>query len=208
MPVTLSPYALTSLEAVREHLGVPPTTLTFDNLLTRFINVATAKIESFCDRKFLRRPTTEYQDGFANDRILLDQWPASKPSEVWIDGSSEFTDVANRLDPSQYELDLSARGEGIGLSLKGRYFGKGTRNIKVVYLAGFDPIPADLEDACIWMVEFLYDMRGDRRVGVETKGKNQENTTFLQNLPEIVLDTLNGYKRFEWPTGDRPVSTR
>jgi len=210
MPVVLSPYALTTLDTVKEHLGIPGATTTFDEVLKRLINAATDKIELFCDRQFKQRTgIIEYHDGFANDRLLLGQWPASKPDELWIDSTGEFTDPDKQLDSDEYELDLSAKGEGIGVVLtKCRMFPRGTRNIKIVYDAGYTTIPSALEDACIWTVEFLYDMRSDRRVGVETKGKNQENTTFRGDLPEIVQTTLLAYKRAEWPTGSRPVQTR
>lgn len=209
MPVTLSPYALTTLEAAKDHLSVPSGNTTFDDVIKRFINAATGHIETFCDRKFLKRAYTEFQDGMASNRIMLDQWPAEKPSELWIDKTREFTDTAYKLDAADYELDLSARGEGIGVVLtkKNCFFQRGTRNIKIVYNAGFDTIPDELENACLFTVEFFYDMRSDRRVGTQSKGKNQENTTYREDLPLIVQNILLAYKRTEWPTGDRQLMT-
>ncbi len=212
MPVTPDPYALTDLAAAKEHLGIPATNVDFDDVVQRFINAATGKIETFCDRKFIRRSHIEYQDGFANDRILLAQWPADKPTELWIDPTGEFTDTQYQLAVDKYELDLSARGEGIGVVLTGscKLFPKGRRNIKAVYTAGYADIaslPAEIEDACLWTVEFLYSMRNDRRIGVASKGKNQENSTFSGDLPEFVQKTLEAYKRTEWPTGSLAVFT-
>lgn len=208
MPI--SPYALTTLAIAKEHLGIPVLTTTFDNVVTRMINEATGKIETFCDRKLKQRTgIVEFQDGFANDRILLDQWPALKPTELWIDSSGEFTDVSLKLAADQYALDVSARGEGIGVALTKRcFFPRGIKNIKVIYDGGFATIPDELEGACLWTVSFLYDMRNSNSVGVETKGKNQENTTYREDLPKYVQDTLLAYKRAEWPTGDRALSTR
>lgn len=202
--------ALTTLANAKEHLGIPVANTTFDSLVTRLINEATSKIETFCDR-FLEQRTgiEEFQDGFAQNRLLLDQWPAVKPTELWIDCSGEFSDVTKKLDVDDYALDLSARGEGIGVVLTNRcFFPKGTKNIKIVYDGGFATIPDDLEGACLWTVQFLYNMRDTSSVGVATKGKNQENTTYREDLPKYVTDTLLAYKRAEWPTGDRQVSTR
>lgn len=208
MPI--SAYALTTLANAKEHLGVPPGNTTFDALITRLVNEASGRIETFCDRKLKQRTgIIEFQDGFAQDRILLDQWPATKPTELWIDSSGLFTDVANKLDAADYALDVSARGEGIGVVLTNRcFFPRGTKNIKAIYDGGFAVIPDELEGACIWTVQFLYNMRNDLSVGVETKGKNQENTTYREDLPKYVQDTLLAYKRAEWPTGDRALSTR
>jgi hypothetical protein len=208
--MALSPYALTTLAAAKEQLGIPTGNTSFDALVTRFINEATGKIETFCDRKLKQRTgIVEYQDGFANNRLLLDQWPAQKPTELWIDNSGLFTDTAKKLDTSEYALDLSARGEGIGVVLPSKcFFPRGTRNIKVVYDAGFITIPDELEGACLWTVSFLYDMRDSKSIGVETRGKNQENINYREDLPKYVQDTLLAYKRAEWPTGDRMLSTR
>jgi hypothetical protein len=209
LPVTLSPYALTTLETAKEHLGIPALTVTFDDRIKRFINAATDKIETYCDRMFKQRiGIIEFQDGFANNRLLLDQWPALKPTQLWVDPTGLFTDVLYQLDTSYYELDRSSRGEGIGVVLLGgRVFQKGIRNIKMVYDAGFVTVPAGLEDCCLWTMEYLYDMQSDHRIGVSQKGKNQENTTFQDDLPALVKETLTAYKRAEWPTGDRAVYT-
>jgi len=207
--MALSPYALTTLATGKEHLGIPALTTTFDALVTRFINEATGKIETFCDRFFVKRTAlVEYQDGFANNRILFDQWPGTKPSELWIDNSGLFTDVTRKLALTDYALDVSARGEGVGVVLINRSFPRGTKNIKMIYDGGFTSVPVELEGACLWTLSFLYDMRNNQSVGVETKGKNQENTTYREDLPKYVQDTLLAYKRSEWPTGDRMLSTR
>jgi hypothetical protein len=214
VPVTVDPYALTTLETAREHLKIPVSVVEYDEVIKRFINSATGRIESYCDRKFIKRQYTEYQDGFANNRLVLAQWPADKPTELWVDSTSEFTDPEKQLDASYYELDLSARGEGIGVALTracpGRLFPRGTRNIKLVYEAGYadvDSLPYELQDVCLWIVEYLYDMRNDGRVGVAVKGKNQENTTFYAAFPDFIREVLDSYKRVEWPTGSRPVVT-
>lgn len=207
--MALSAYALTTLVNAKEHLGIPAPTATYDALITRFINEATGKIETFCDRKLKQRTgIIEFRDGFANDRILLDQWPATKPSQLWVDPTVLFTDTSYQLAATDYALDLSARGEGIGVVLLKSMFPRGVKNIKVVYDGGFVTIPDELEGACLWTVQFLYNMRTDQSVGVETKGKNQENTTYRDDLPKYVQDTLLAYKRAEWPTGDRQTSTR
>lgn len=202
--------ALTTLANAKEHLGIPNGNTDFDNLINRLIGEATRRIETYCDRFLEQRlAVEEFQDGFAQNRILLNQWPAVKPSELWIDGSGEFTDTDKKLDPSEYDLDLSAKGEGIGVVLKGGcYFPNGIKNIKVVYDCGYATIPEDLEGACLWTVQFLYETRTNLSVSVETKGKNQENITYRGDLPAFVKETLNIYKRFEWPTGDRQLSTR
>ena len=173
MPVTLNTYALTTLETAKEHLGIPALTTTYDALIKRFINEATGRIESFTDRKLKKRTgIIEIQDGIAQDRILLDQWPATKPSELWIDSTGLFTDVTKKLDAADYSLDVSARGEGIGVVLTGGcLFPRGTKNIKLIYDGGYTTVPDELEGACLWTVQFMYDMRSERTVGTGEQGQ-------------------------------------
>lgn len=202
MSETLDTYAITSLAKVKLHLDIQTTDTTQDEILTRFINAATYRIEGFIDRKILTRSFTEYQDGRGESRILLAQWPAAKPSQLWIDQASQFTTAGDQLDVADYDLDVASNGEGIGVQLlRGRFFRSGRRNIKIVYNAGYAVTPPDIEDAAIWTVEYLYSMRSDRRIGVSQKGKNQETTTFNKDLPDFVVGVLEGYRRLEFSTG-------
>jgi len=213
MAVTPHPFELTDLATAKEHIGIPTGSTSFDDVVQRFINQATEKIEKMTGRRLKQRTgIAEYQDGLGNNRILLDEWPAVKPTELWIDSTSDFTDVTKKLTTDQYELELSSRGEGIGIVLVGgsnchRLFPKGTRNIKIVYDGGYATVPDDLEGACLWMVEFFYQQRSDNSVTVMVKGKNQENTTFREHLPMLHKETIDAYTRFEIPTGNRAVVT-
>lgn len=211
MAVTPLAYALVDLADTKEHLGIPATNTSYDNIVQRFINESTDRIEKITGRRLKQRlAITEYQDGLANNRITTHEWPAQKPTELWIDSSSDFTDSAKQLASTDYELELSPRGEGVGVVLVGgchSLFPKGTRNIKLVYDGGYSEVPADLQGVCFWMVEFLYKMRTDDSVGTVTKGKNQENTTFRDNIPAIFKETLEAYTRFEFALGNRAVGT-
>jgi hypothetical protein len=199
MTWTIDPYAITTVAHAKEHVGIPALNTDHDQIFTRLVNAATAKIESYLDRKVMKRSYTEFQDGRNNDRMLLRNWPADKPTELWVDSSSLFTDVTKKLDLSKFELELSSEG-GIGIILlPGNKFARGRRNIKIIYEAGYTNIPAWAEEAALWTVEFLYDMKGDRRVGVTSKGKNSETTNFRGELPEFVANMLDPYRRSEWP---------
>lgn len=190
--------ALTNLAAVKLHLNIQTSDTSQDAVLTRHINAASLMVERFIDRKVLKATHTEFQDGRGSDRIVLRHWPADKPSELWSDPSGKFVDPACQYNADEYELELTSDG-GIGvILLAGRRFPKGSRSIKIVYQAGYDQVPADMEEATIWTVEFLYDMRSDRRIGVSSKSKNNENTSFRGELPEVVQNMLVPYRRSEF----------
>lgn len=206
MPVTLDSNALVTLAVCKEMLNIPDADTGQDEVLKRLINSCTFRIERYIDRKVKKRSWTEYQDGRNNDRLLLRQWPAEKPSEVWIDADSKFTDTANKLATSDYELEIAANGEGVGIILMGGlYFPNGRRNVKIIYPGGYDPIPYDLEEACWQFVEFLYNVRNDQRIGVISKGKNNETTQYEQGIPKFLLPTLDLYRRNDFGAGYNPI---
>jgi len=194
--MAIDPNALTTLEDVKAQIGIPVLDTTQDTLLERMINAASEKIESFLDRRIKKRSWTEYQDGRGNDRIMLRQWPCDKPTELWDDISNEFTDTDNMVDVT----DFTTEGDpAIGvILLSGLSFSKSNRNIKVVYEAGYDSVLYDISEACINTVEFMYDLRNNRRMGTSTKSKNGETISYLGNLPEFVIDMLLPYQRFEF----------
>jgi len=205
--MAVGPYALTTLATVKLQLEIAGTN--YDTLLERYIDSVTARFETMTDRLLKQRTITEYQDGRNNASTLLDQWPAEKPTEFWVDSTGLFTDSDRQLAVADYELELSGRGEGVGVTLINKCrIGRGRRNVKIVYLGGYATIPADLEDAAIWAVEFMYDMRSDRRIGTESKGKNQETTRFLENFPSFITDVTDKYRRTEFPTGNLAIEAR
>jgi len=201
MPFVIDTYALTTLADIKEHLNIPTLTITQDNILIRMINAASMMIEQFLDRKVLQRSYTEFYDGRSNDRFLLRQWPAVKPSELWVDSSSLFTDVLNKKGTNEYELE----GDCGVLLLNGVRFPKGIRNIKVVYLGGFTTVPYIIAEACIGTVEFMYDMKSDRRIGVTSKSKNAETVTFISDLPPVIKTMLTPFQRFEFPSSAQGI---
>jgi len=202
---TVDSNALTVLLTAKEHLNIPEADVTQDNVIKRLINASSAMIEDYLDRKILSRTYTEYYDGRGNDRMLLSNWPVTKPTELWDDPSSLFTDTSNKFDLAEYEVD----GDGpnaIGVVLLGQRFGKGTRNIKVVYVAGYATVPYIIQESCLLHIEFMYTMRQDRRIGTQTKGKNQENITYRGTLPEFVQEMLTPYRRMEVPLAYKGVA--
>jgi len=208
--VALLSYALVSLADTREHLGVPATNTDFDTIIERFINATTDRIEKITGRRLAQRASiTEYHDGIGNDSFLLNEWPCAKPTEVWIDSNSLFTTAEDQLDTADYELELSTRGEGVGIVLIGcrRLFPRGKRNVKIVYDGGYATVPYDLQDAAFWGVEFLWNMRSDDSIGTMVKGKNQENVTFREAMPQYIQDTIDAYTRLEIPNSQKAVGT-
>jgi len=202
--VTLLPYALTTFDMAKDHLGIPDAVITSDERIKRHINAATDMLERLTDRMLKSRTgLVDIQSGRRNDRILVPQWPVTSITELWEDCDSDFTDTTKIIPSSDYRIETTSRGEGIGIVLKsGKIFPNGKMNLKIVYDAGYATVPSDLEEACLFLMDFLYDIRQDRRVGTVQKGKNQENITYLESLPLWIQDTIGRYTRAEFANGN------
>lgn len=199
--------ALTSLEKARQQCHIEDTDTSQDDILTRFINEASMRIETLTSRILKSRSITEYHDGRNNNRLITRQFPISVVSELWIDNSSEFTDSEDQLASTDYHIDEENVGIVLASSCSSS-FRKGTRNIKIVYTGGYDTIPVDLEGACLWMVEYLYDMRSDERIGTQSKSKNSESVVFHTDVPPFVQTVIDKYTRFEFALATNAVENR
>lgn len=136
----ISPYALTSLASVKEYLQITDTSK--DNLLINTINRASSVIESYCDRKFKLRTHTEthYLDE-ASETLLVKQFPITEITSIKDDGIALTVDELAACENREVYIKLDQERSG---------------KIEVTYKAGYDPIPADLEQACIMLVYYYY----------------------------------------------------
>lgn len=199
MAVSLNPNALTTLEAAKDYLDIPVLDTEQDDRVKRMINSASQRFEKITNRKLKLQTITEYQDGRANSKLVLREWPAQKPSVVNVDSNWVY-DSINNLATTDYDVELNQF-----LVRKSGYFQKGVRNIKIVYQAGYTDVPSDLEEACLMMIQWLDSMRTDRRVGTKSKSKNGENISFTDDIPPMILNFLEPYIRLEFPESEQSI---
>ena len=126
--------ALTTVDRAKQHLNIPDADTDYDDILTRFINEASQRLEKMTGRRLKARDYSgsnpEHHDGRMQNRLLAREWPINSVTELWFDSSSEFTDTTNIVDSGKYSID----DEKIGIVLhKGCRFPRGTRNIRLVY---------------------------------------------------------------------------
>lgn len=178
----------------------------------RLINTASEMIAKRCKRILYKTTHTQYLDGSRTNRIILKEWPITggpadgntKP-EVFLDVGSEFG-TGTELDTTDYYVD-----QDIAIvRIKGS-FPKGTRNVKVVYEAGYgnhasDDFPSDLQNTCLELVSFLLNKKGDRRIGIETKSKLNESVTYELGIPAYIEALLEPYIRHDVVASNAPVS--
>lgn len=208
MPVVLKSNALATLDEVKRHLSIGVANQD-DNLRT-LINTASQFVESYCRRRLTIQSYTEYQDGRASNRLLLDQWPVIGVPVIAFDQTGKFDGGEEIVDTDRYFVDPRS-GD---LVFVGGRPPKGYRNIRIEYQAGYgevddvedtNTLPSDLTFACLQLVEWYYRSTTDQRVGQKSKGKNNETVSFETLLPDHIALILQPYIRMEMPRTQVPV---
>lgn len=154
----LSSNALTTLEAVKEYLKIDSSQTVDDSRLESLINACSSAIENFCRRSFKSQTyTNEEYDGNNHRYISLYNYPVLSVSSVTINN----TVIPNDEFVVKKKTGVLARKtnntlSGISYNRYNPIWPKGDVNILVTYTAGYDPIPPDLEHACILYVMSFY----------------------------------------------------
>lgn len=194
-----SSYDLTTLAVVKAELGI--TDNTTNAVLTRYISGASAAAAQFCNRVF---PLESVQDVFLADErsylftrggavLQLTRWPVTTVTSLVENGVTlvENTDF----------LVSTANGQLTRIDANGLKRHWSQLPITVIYEAGFETIPADLEDAVVRMVASRYLAKGrDRSIRQENIPGLREVSYWIStgtdagNLSPDVADILQNYR--------------
>ncbi len=221
MSIALKDSSYLTVDEVKEWLKVKPANENeaLINKLTRLINTACSRVESFIQAPVLTREFTEFCDGSNSNVIVPSMYPVKSITEVNIDFNRAFSDNSV-VNPENYVLRgipaMAAPGEtpiieinGADIVLRddsnvailGRIFsGSTVQSIKVTYTAGrgeIGAIPDDLVTATLMLVEYLYMISENRELGVGSKGVMGQSYTKKQlgdsGMPEEIEAMLKDY---------------
>lgn len=195
--MALRANALTTVEYCRGQLDIPASP-SQDPYLERLINVASQQIERYCNRCFIAKNYVDVIDGNCANEVMLQNFPVISIAEVCVDSSRAF-DPASTLPSTDY----TAIGNVLR-KLSGTWGGV-QQSIRVDYRAGFEEIPADIEEACIMLVELRYRMKNDRRLGRESQSKAGEDITYIAGWPLEITTILDEYKIFPMVDGSSAI---
>src|SRR5690606_39433469 len=122
----LSEHALTTIEAVRQQLGLDPSDTSQDEVLARLINSASDAIRTYCDRDFARARREDRLEGSGRPELLLPLYPVIRVESVTADGIPVL--------PEEYDVDVQA---GRLVRRCGAWPGGPGLTTEVVYEAGY-----------------------------------------------------------------------
>lgn len=180
---------LTTLDALKLWLGEEADKS--DERLTVAVAAASAFVESYCQRRFTSETYTEYHDGTDCDMLELDQFPIISVTGIFEGGSA--VSLVSGEDPyavPQPEIVIY-KEEGKLVRPFSSFFGY-RRFYKVVYIAGYATIPADLVDATHNVAALM--LREKDRAGIAMKQGASQTAQFIRLLPETTQRTLDRYR--------------
>ena len=210
--VELAANALTTLETVKEMLGIPAeeSDPQVDNVLIRLINAASAWVETMTERKLGKNDYRQKCRGTGSQELVLKHYPIVSVQSVTEIGSGKV------LPPQSYDFDEKGdigvlyreegwpyRGYPGGLS--GDYLAP-QRYLLVEYTAGYvlpkdatadSPctLPADLESLVWEMVEQEYQLRINGAQGLAAFSISDVSWTFDKTQKDSWISTINRYRR-------------
>lgn len=171
---------LTTMNAVKLHLGIATTDTSDDALITQLINQASDDIESRCNRTLTRETrTAEAYVGDGGTKLYLDLYPVTDVSAVTINGEpvidytlTEKSGLLERADGWDYDADVLVTYTG---------------GYQLMLVTGPQAIPRDLpynlEYAAILWVATAYNIRGSEHLKDEAIGPLK--SVFWEEQPAI-----------------------
>ena len=195
---------------IRTWLGLQPEDKKPNAKLENLSNAIQGFIENYCGRKFEAKlystdPQYSYLDGFGTSWLYLPQYPVWYINDLRVDADRDWgagTVIATD-DITLYE------DEGKIVCTDGDYFGKGKRNVRVEYYAGYAAgthlshdgtayinfaVPYDLKQVIIEMVVQSYK---EGITGVHAViGENETRMMQMLSGKSVWRQTLNLYKNY------------
>lgn len=175
---------LTQLTTLKSRLGLAAFETADDALLTNFIRLVSARFELECQRKFARAADAEFIfPGDARD-LRVDRFPVEAASAFYLRASAaenwrEQSGADWLVSPSRAVIELAAplggpREQGRVVFTGGYVLPGGAPG------AGQTALPAELEQAAIEQVAYLYENRN--RIGLVSVGGGSGAIEILRDL--------------------------
>lgn len=234
--LSLAPYAYLSLEETKDWLKIGRTAAdtTQDTTLTRLINAACERVESFIDGPVLTRSFVEYADGNNSNVVVPTYSPVKTVESVHLDFNREFgstteidgENIVLRGFPSMKQIQgstvsVAVNGTDIilrddsNVSILGRIMtGSTVQSLRMIYTAGLgataSELPNDILLATLMLVDFLFVQKENRDLGIRSKGTfggqsyTRADIDEDSGMPKEIVAMLEKYKDYALPSIAQP----
>jgi len=184
-----------TLQELKTYLNI--TDDTKDVFLQACIDASVREIEDYCKRKLTSGTYTEYIDGKDKTEIYLRNSPLHSVTSISVyNYYDSYDSIFTSGDTASNSTIILTATNSIKL-LKGYYFFKGCKNIKVVYVSGYDTdtAPQDLKSVLKELASLKFynsPLSGHARLGKASDNVNSatgESTSFQTPDWKTVLNT-------------------
>ena len=188
---------LTTLEAVKEWLGVELTNTDADALLGRILSATSSMVKQYLNNDIVSTEYTEVYDGFGKDWMVLRRYPVTSVIGLWFGGDSIPPANGDGKTSSWRNgfVLLESNGGNQRIVLFDKLFPNQRSSITVTYIAGYLQVPLDIQQVVWELVGSRYRMTD--RIGYTSKSLGgQETVSFAPNrIDDYSLSILNQYRR-------------
>ena len=189
MAVDSSSYV--SLEFCKAYAGDEGIDADTDDFLCDLINNVSRFIDTYTGRKLYRDTYTELYSGDMTDKLIPDNYPIISVTSLYDDTYRVYP-AETLIIPTDYGI---VRDRWIQLYYD--FFQYDINNVKITYVAGFEEIPKDLQEACAEIVMWKYkEARGGGDLNIQSKSRVDTTTTYKADaIPKAAKDVLDLYRR-------------
>lgn len=174
---------LTSLVRLKRQLKMAADYVAEDDYLNDLLAAASEEIRQYCRQDFDLAQFEEAYNGSGNRWLQLSQSPVKSVLSVSVGGSA--VSESDGYGPG-YILTDRALARVIG------FWPEGFANCRVVYIAGYDVVPEDVQQACAHIAALRYRLR--EHMGMTAKANGAASDSYdTVDLPQSIKDMLNQY---------------
>lgn len=188
------------LTEAKEWLRFTGTATTYDPNLQRIIDMACTQIQTHIGRPAAAQTFVERHDGWSGEYIMLSQSPflSLNYCKEWQSSGGlvllpEST-PANPVDGIQIDYSTGRLMRTFAGYSWPRPFFPGSRNIEISYVAGFNPIPADIWMATIELIAHWWNMAQVGRGSARGQQESDATDGLWQGMPNRIVNLINPYR--------------
>jgi hypothetical protein len=179
--------ALITLAAVQQYLSIKPGG-DADPLLSNMIDRVSAAVLNYLNRgDIMASPRTETRNGTSSARMVCANLPVQSVQSVRINGAEVLPSTGYSVPGWSFDAE--------GVILRGGLtFTRGTANVELSYVAGYDEVPADIALAVLEAVGLAFKRR--EHVDVSSKSLAGETITYITaDMPPSARKVLDNYRK-------------
>ncbi|HYF53119.1 MAG TPA: hypothetical protein VEA41_02545 [Salinarimonas sp.] len=191
MPDATTLVSVTDLKAYLQE-----TSSTNDTIITAIRDAVDKIIPKYVGRDILATTYTEYHDGDGS-RLHVKHYPIISVTSIEDDTTRVFAGGASTVISSSYYISNDQNSWDAGIvELFNWAFQRGRKNVKIVYVAGWSTIPADLAHAAKLICAKEYKIQSKLLLGEISQSVGDRTVTLdMETFPKQAVQILERYRR-------------